>query len=87
MSLLTKYLNKEQIRLESKFLLSEQSFPSGKQSNPFPFLGSLPQSLGRISSFPVATGFSVPPVLPVMPLELDPELELESRNPEEELHV
>ena len=64
------------------FLLSEQSFPSGKQSKPFPFLGSLPQSLGRISSFPVATGFSVPPVFPVMPFELGA---LESRKPEEEL--
>lgn len=37
-----------------------QSKPSGKQSFPVPLSGSLPQSLGKISSRPVAWGRWVP---------------------------
>ena len=41
-------------------LLFWQRRPSGKQSLPVPSSGSLPQSLGNISSCPVACGDSVP---------------------------
>ena len=41
-------------------LLSWHRRPSGKQSLPVPFSGSLPQSRGNISSLPVACGDSVP---------------------------
>ena len=44
----------------SRHLLFWQRRPSGKQSLPVPSSGSLPQSLGNISSCPVACGDSVP---------------------------
>ena len=44
----------------SSDLLFWQRRPSGKQSLPVPSSGSLPQSLGNISSCPVACGDSVP---------------------------
>ena len=44
----------------SLYLLRWQRIPSGKQSFPVPLSGSLPQSVGKIESLPVAWGRCVP---------------------------
>ena len=64
--IISKYQNNknENVADGKSFLLSAQSFPSGKQRRPVPFSASLPQSSGNSLSMPVACGFFVPPMPP-----------------------